>query len=67
MSKKNKSVDDLEQLLDCERKRSEDYLTRLRYLQADLENFKKRSDREAEQVKNWCTERLVIQLLGSCG
>jgi molecular chaperone GrpE len=32
-------------------------------LQADLENFKKRSDREAEQVKNWCTERLVIQLL----
>ena len=57
------SEDRLEQLLDCERKRSEDYLTRLKYLQADLENFKKRSDREAEQVKNWCTERLVIQLL----
>jgi molecular chaperone GrpE len=32
-------------------------------LQADLENFKKRSDREAEQIKNYCTERLVIQLL----
>ncbi|MGA3059542.1 MAG: nucleotide exchange factor GrpE [Candidatus Bathyarchaeia archaeon] len=57
------SVDRLAKLLDCERKRSEDYLTRLKYLQADLENFKKRSDREAEQVKNWCTERLVIQLL----
>jgi molecular chaperone GrpE len=32
-------------------------------LQADLENFKKRFDREAEQIKNYCTERLVIQLL----
>ena len=57
------SVDHLEQLLDCERKRAEDYLTRLKYLQADLENFKKRFDREAEQIKNYCTERLVIQLL----
>jgi len=57
------SVDRLAKLLDCERKRSEDYLTRLSYLQADLENFKKRFDREAEQIKNYCTERLVIQLL----
>ena len=54
---------DFEGLLECEKKRSEDYLTRLRYLQADLENFKKRFDREAEQIKNYCTERLVIQLL----
>ena len=57
------SVDQLEQLLDCERKRAEDYLTRLCYLQADLENFKKRFDRESEQIKNYCNERLVIQLL----
>jgi len=58
-----KSVDRLEQLLDGERKRAEDYLSRLSYLQADLENFKKRFDRETEQIKNYCTERLVIQLL----
>ncbi|MGZ4851291.1 MAG: nucleotide exchange factor GrpE [Candidatus Bathyarchaeia archaeon] len=57
------SVDHLEQLLEGERKRSEDYLTRLKYMQADLENFKKRSDREAEQIKNYCTERLVTGLL----
>ncbi len=57
------SVDRLEQLLECERKRSEDYLTSLKYLQADLENFKKRSDREAEQLKSYCTERLVTPLL----
>jgi molecular chaperone GrpE len=60
---KEQSGDNLEQLLDSERKRSEDYLSRLKYLQADLENFKKRSEREAEQVKNYCIERIVIKLL----
>jgi len=53
----------LEQLLDLEKKRSEEYLTRLKYLQADFENLKKRYDRQLEEVKNYCTERLVIQLL----
>ena len=52
-----------EELLESEKKRAEDYLTRLRYLQADFENFKKRVDREAEYIKSCCTERLVIQLL----
>ena len=60
---KEQPNDNLAQLLDSERKRSEDYLNRLKYLQADLENFKNRSAREAEQVKNYCTERFVIQLL----
>ena len=57
------SVDSLEQLLGCEKKRSEDYLNRLKYLQADLENLKKRFDREIEQVKNYCNERLIIDML----
>jgi molecular chaperone GrpE len=60
---KEPSVDSLEQLLDCERKRSEDYLSRLKYLQADLENLKKRFEKETEQVKNYCNERLIINLL----
>lgn len=57
------SIDRLEQLLDCERKRSEDYLSRLKYMQADLENLKKRFEKEIEQVKNYCNERLIINLL----
>jgi molecular chaperone GrpE len=52
-----------EELLECEKKRSEDYLTRLKYLQADFENLKKRYDREAEQIKNYGNERLILQLL----
>ena len=54
---------DLQKLLDTERKRSEEYLTRLKYLQADLENLKRRFDRETEQVRSYCNERLVTQLL----
>jgi molecular chaperone GrpE len=53
----------LEQLLDAEKKRSEEYLTRLKYLQADFENMKKRFDRQKEEVKKYCTERLVLELL----
>jgi molecular chaperone GrpE len=54
---------DLEQQLEAEKKRSEEYLTRLRYLQADFENLKKRFDRQIEQVRNCATECLVTQLL----
>ncbi len=60
---KEPAANDFEEQLECEKKRSEDYLTRLKYLQADFENFKKRFDREAEQTKNYCNERIVIQLL----
>ena len=61
--KQKKHTKNLEQLLDAEKKRSEDYLTRLKYLQADFENLKKRYDRQIEETKNYCTERLVMQLL----
>jgi molecular chaperone GrpE len=54
---------DFEKLLESEKKRSEDYLTRLKYMQADYENVKKRFDRETEQIRNYCNERIVIQLL----
>jgi molecular chaperone GrpE len=52
-----------EQRLEAEKKRSQDYLTRLKYLQADFENLKKRYDRQMDETKNYCNERLVIQLL----
>ena len=61
--KQKKQTVDIEQLLNAEKKRSEEYLTRLKYLQADFENLKRRSDRQIEDAKNYCTERLVIQLL----
>ena len=54
---------DFEKSLEAEKKLSEDYLTRLKYLQADFENLKNRYDRQIEETKKYCTERLVIQLL----
>jgi molecular chaperone GrpE len=63
MEKEQKEQADLKQLLEAEKKRSEEYLTRLKYLQADFENMKKRVDRQLEEVKNYCTERLITQLL----
>jgi molecular chaperone GrpE len=63
MEEEQKEQADLEKLLEAEKKRSEEYLKRLKYLQADFENMKKRVDRQLEEVKNYCTERLVTQLL----
>ena len=54
---------DFKKLLESEKKRSEDYLTRLQYLQADFENLKKRFDRETENIKKYCNERIICELL----
>jgi molecular chaperone GrpE len=54
---------DLEQELLQEKKRTEEYLTRLKYMQADFENLRKRCDRQIQEVSQYSTERLIIQLL----
>lgn len=59
----NAQVETPEQALEEERKRSEEYLTRLKYAQADIENLKKRFAREIEEVKKYCSEPLIIELL----
>ena len=61
--KQNEHPSDIEQQLAAERKRSEEYLTRLKYLQADFENVKKRCDRQIQEAKKYCTERLILELL----
>jgi molecular chaperone GrpE len=63
MVDKKETPHEFEELLQCEKQRAEDYLTKLKYLQADFENLKKRVCRETEQVKNYCNERIVMQLL----
>ena len=60
---KDPKTENFEELLDSEKKRSEDYLNRLKYLQADFENIKKRFDREMEQTRCHSNERIVTQLL----
>ena len=61
--KEPQQATDFEKLLESEKKRSEDYLTRLQYMQADFENLKKRFDRENENIRKYCNERIVSDLL----
>jgi molecular chaperone GrpE len=53
----------LQRELEEARKRSEDLLARLQYLQAEVENTRKRADREVEQAVRRANEALVARLL----
>jgi len=61
--KSDEQVETLEKVLETERKRSEEYLTQLRYARADIENLKKRFDRQLEDVKIYANECIIIELL----
>jgi len=53
----------LEMNLEEERKRNEEYLTSLRYLQADFENYRKRVEREMGELEEFSTLALVRKLI----
>jgi len=52
-----------EKALEEEKRKSEDYLTRLKYLQAEFENFRKRVDREIQEVEEFSSSSLARRLL----
>src|SRR5207247_2637208 len=45
------------------RRQNEDLLTKLKYLQAEFENYRKRVDRDAEMVVKFAHELLLSRLL----
>ncbi len=48
---------------EAERKKSEELLSRLKYAQADLENYRKRVARETEAVVKLANEALLVRLI----
>ena len=46
-----------------EKKRNEELLTRLKYMQADLENYRKRMDKEMKEAGESLTKSLLARLL----
>ena len=58
-----KNTIDYQKLLNAEKILTEDYLKRLKYLQADYDNLKKRTERQIVEAKKYCTENIIIQLL----
>ena len=62
-SGEDKDIESSKEALETEKKHSEEYLTQLKYARADLENLKKRFDRQMEEVKKHCNEGIIIELL----
>lgn len=56
-------ISELEEELKQEKEKSEDFLHRLQYLQADFENYRKRSEKEMWDAKRFGNERLLSDLL----
>jgi molecular chaperone GrpE len=61
--KNSEQEEKAEKALETEKKLSEEYLTQLKYAKADLENLKKRCDRQLEDVKKYSNERIITELL----
>ena len=61
-SKRGKTAT-LKKELEEKNKLLEEYLTRLKYLQADFENYKKRAAKEKEEFVKFANEGLIIKLL----
>jgi molecular chaperone GrpE len=59
----NQRISELEEELKQEKEKSEDFLHRLQYLQADFENYRKRIEREMWDAKRFGNERLLSDLL----
>ena len=53
----------LEEALREEHERSNEYLNRLKYLQADFENYRKRVDKEIHEMAQRGNEKLIFSLL----
>jgi molecular chaperone GrpE len=53
----------LEEELKAEKKRNEELLTRLKYLQADFENYRKRTDKETKEAGEAPVRSLLAKLL----
>lgn len=56
-------LDKAQKLIEQEKSRSEDYLTQLKYLQADFENYRRRVDREIRDIEDFSTSSLIRKLL----
>lgn len=56
-------IEALKKELEEKKNEAQEYLTRLKYLQAEFDNYRKRTEREREESAKYATERLVRELL----
>ena len=56
-------IETLKRELEEKKNEAQEYLTHLKYLQAEFDNYRKRVEKEREEFAKYATERLVRQLL----
>jgi len=56
-------VDSLRKELELEREKVKDYVNRLMYLQADFENYRKRVNKDIDEITKYGSQRLIVKLL----
>ncbi len=56
-------VDCLKKELEAEREKAKEYRTRLVYFQADMENYRKRVNKDFEEITKYGSQRLILKLL----
>lgn len=61
--KVEEELDLLRAEVNAERARANDYLTQLKYLKADFENYQKRTKKEIAEIIEFANERLILRLL----
>ena len=54
---------DIEEQLNQEQQKSQEYLKQLKYLQADFDNYRKRTERQVQELTTRCNEKLVAEIL----
>jgi molecular chaperone GrpE len=59
----SKKIETLQESLKAEQSKSEDYLKRLKYLQADFENYRRRVERDLQDMTQHSNERLVANIV----
>ncbi len=57
-------IKQLEEQLGAEQNKSQDYLTKLKYLQADFENYRRRTEKQVQDAVTRSNESLVSSLIG---
>ncbi|MDQ1279861.1 MAG: molecular chaperone GrpE [Thermoproteota archaeon] len=62
-----KEVENLRKALKKEQEKVNDYLNRLKYLQADFENFQRRTQKEMDEKVNYGNLNLICELLPVLG
>ncbi|MEM3565028.1 MAG: nucleotide exchange factor GrpE [Candidatus Jordarchaeaceae archaeon] len=63
LEEEKKRAEEFSKSLEAEKKKTDEYLNRLKYLQADFENYRKRVEREKEEIAGREKARLITRLL----